>query len=355
MATSSQKSVIVSHPLVNSIPPELAARFEPAYLEYYNKYSAGRLATHQVPIGEFRKDPAKYTPVYGRQLVDQGNLVITDHQCPVDKPQGSIIVRVFQPDPSIPVARPRPAYINHHGGGWVFGGLANDFDFCKRLSLETGCVCFDVDYRLAPEYPYPIPVEDSWTAFNWIRDHHEEFSIDLNRLAIGGCSAGGHLSAVTAISSRDAGIPVLLQILSMPICDLHVFSPTTSTLLPDQSYDSYREMYYSQPLPAERVAYFHKHFLGGKSYEDGEWKVSPIRLRDFQGLAPALLITAEMDPLRDEGEAYGKKLKDAGVTVEMHQIKGAPHTVMQMDDITEGGKLYNQIVVEALKGAFVVK
>ncbi|RDW69291.1 hypothetical protein BP6252_08311 [Coleophoma cylindrospora] len=354
MATSSEKAIIVSHPLINSIPPELAARFDPAYLEYYNKYSAGRLATHQIPIESYRADPAKYTTVYGRQRIDQGNLIITEQQCPVEG--GSITIRIFQPEAAEKAPGPRPVYINFHGGGWVFGGLATDFDLCKRLALETGCVCFDVDYRLAPEYKFPIPLDDCWAGFQWVRDHKDEFNIDVNRIAIGGASAGGHLSAVVAHFCRDAGIPLAFQVLAVPVCDLHVFTPE-GALRPDQPYESYREMYYTQPLPAERMAYFHNKFLGDPrpASLDDDWKVSPIKAPNFKDLAPAIVITAEMDPLRDEGEAYGKKMNEAGSKAEIIRVPGVPHVFMQMDDFLEGGKLFNKLVIKALNEAFATK
>lgn len=157
-------------PLLNSIPSHLISKFEPAYVEYYNKYSAGRLATHQVPIEDFRRDPSKYLITYGRALVDQGALKITDLKCPVQ--DGEITVRVFEPDVEVYGEGKRPVHVNFHGGGWVFGGLQTDFDFCKRIAHEVGAVVFDVDYRLAPEHKFPIPLDDSWTAFNWVRPAH---------------------------------------------------------------------------------------------------------------------------------------------------------------------------------------
>jgi acetyl esterase/lipase len=140
MATSSQTAPIIALPLLNSIPEELINRFEPTYVEYYNKYSAGRLATHQVPIEAYRADPSKYTTSYGRELINQGSLKITDQKCPVNG--GEITVRVFEPNGGKLGKRTRPVYINFHGGGWVFGGLPTDFDFYKRVAHETGAVVF---------------------------------------------------------------------------------------------------------------------------------------------------------------------------------------------------------------------
>lgn len=165
-ATSSKPPIIVEQPLLNSIPPELASRFDPTYLVYYNKYNAGRLASHQVPIEDYRRDPLRYTISWGREIVDTGNLIITEEQCPV--PGGQITIRIFQPSPASAGQKPRPVYVNYHGGGWVFGGLENDYDFCKRLAHETACVAFDVDYRLAPEYKFPVPVDDCMEALKWV-------------------------------------------------------------------------------------------------------------------------------------------------------------------------------------------
>lgn len=165
-ATSSQPPVIVEQPLLNSIPEDLVSRFDPVFVQYWSKYNAGRYTTHQIPIEEYRSDPQRYTIGYGREIVDTQDLIITEEKCPVGG--GEITIRVFQPSAVSSGQTPRPVYINYHGGGWVYGGLANDNDFCKRLALETGCVAFDVDYRLAPEYKFPIPVDDCFAALKWV-------------------------------------------------------------------------------------------------------------------------------------------------------------------------------------------
>ncbi|KAJ9640563.1 hypothetical protein H2204_003191 [Knufia peltigerae] len=338
-------------PLHNSIPDHLAPNFEPAFLEYYNKYTAGRLATHQVPIEKFRADPAKYTITYGRDRVPSDGVTWSDLKCPVDG--GEITVRVFEPAFSS-TDKPRPVYINYHGGGWVFGGLVTDFDLCKRIVRELGCVVFDVDYRLSPEYKFPIPVNDSIAAFHWIRDTKaEEYGLDVSRIAIGGASAGGQLSAVIGHVCRDAGIPLVLQILAVPVTDLHVFT-AEGPIRKDHPYASYNELADTQPLSLERMEWFHKQFLGSPRPDHlaNEWKVSPILAPNFADLAPALILTADMDVLRDEGEAYAEKMKRAGCTVELVRFKGAPHTFMQLDAILECGKEFNRIALAALEKAF---
>jgi acetyl esterase/lipase len=176
--------------------------------------------------------------------------------------------------------------------------------------------------------------------------------LDLSRVAVGGISAGGHLSAIVAHMARDNGISLAFQMLGVPVVDLSIFTPT-GELRPDQPYESYRELFHTQPLSAERMSWFHNQFLGSprpKEY-DGDYRVSPILANNFVGLAPALIVTAEMDVLKGEGEAYGKKMNDAGSKAQIHEIKGACHLIAQMDEICEGGKEYNRVVLKALKEA----
>ncbi|KAJ5258495.1 hypothetical protein N7524_010051 [Penicillium chrysogenum] len=326
----------IVQPLHNSIPPELLPRYDPIYVEYYNKFNAGRLHTHEIPIEEFHKNPARYAISYGR-APGPDIFRITEQKCPVD---GGEITS---------------AYVNFHGGGWVFGGLAYDHDFCKRVvhGLDGDLVAFDVDYRLAPENKYPIPLDDCWTAFNWIRSHKAaEFSLDTDRFAVGGASAGGQISAVISHLCRDENIPLRLQVLTVPVTDLHrVFTPEGEFDREGCPYESYREMEFAPALPAARMAYFHQQFLGvpRPAESDEDWKISPILAPNFQNLAPALMSTAELDPLRDEGEAYAAKLQEAGVSVEVDRIAGAPHVFALLDGILEGGQRYNEKVVATMK------
>jgi alpha/beta hydrolase fold len=164
------RPVEIYQPLHNSLPPQLVSRFDPVYVEHYNKFNAGRLCIFEVPIEELRKRPFKYVISYGR-AAGPDVYRITEQKCPVDG--GEITIRIFEPAPIFDEKgnpKKRGAYISFHGGGWVMGGLASEHDLCKRIvnSLDGGVVAFDVDYRLAPEHKYPVPVNDSWAAFNWV-------------------------------------------------------------------------------------------------------------------------------------------------------------------------------------------
>ncbi|KAL2364876.1 hypothetical protein RJZ56_002138 [Blastomyces dermatitidis] len=347
------KPVVIHQPLLNSIPPNLLPRFDPVYVEHYNRHNVGRFHTHQVPIEDFRADPTKYLISYGRAAGPDVHK-ISEHKCPVKG--GKITLRIFELEPvlgSDGKPKKRGAYVNFHGGGWVFGGLPADHDFCKRVvhDLKGDVVAVDVDYRLAPEFRYPTGIEDCWAAFNWVRSKAEELNIDINRMGVGGASAGGHLSAVISHMCRDNGYPLAFQLLIVPVTDMHSsFTPEGKFDRENTPYESYREMEFTAALPAARMAFFHKHFLGvprpEKSADD--WKISPIFAPNFSGLAPALAWTAEMDPLRDEGEAYAAKLKAAGVEVEVIRAPGVPHTFSHLDEILDTGKMFNKKSIEAL-------
>jgi acetyl esterase/lipase len=157
---------ITAHPKLNEIPERLLSLFDPVYVEHYNKHNVGRLANHQVAIEEFRKNPKEYAIPFPQS---KGPRIykVSEKICPVQN--GQIRVRIFEPTPTPESDVMKPAYINFHGGGWTFGNLELDDAFCRRVAHEVGCVVFDVDYRLAPEFHFPIPIEDCWAAFQWVR------------------------------------------------------------------------------------------------------------------------------------------------------------------------------------------
>lgn len=180
--TSRRALQTISQPLLNAIPDNLLGRLDPTYVKYYNEYNVGRLHTHQVPIEVFRANPGKYAVQYGR--ADGGEVYrVSQQRCPVE--DGEINVRIFEPGPveGKKTAR-RATYINYHGGGFTFGDLEMDDPFCRRVCREVGCVVFDVEYRLSPDYQFPIPLEDCWAALNWVRiscTDYKFLSLEWNR------------------------------------------------------------------------------------------------------------------------------------------------------------------------------
>lgn len=189
----------------------------------------------------YRANPQKYTIIWGRETFPNAKVKISEETCPVK--DGEIGIRVYERADSEAEGEKRPVYMNFHGGGWVFGNLDTDQEFCKMIAHKLGCVVFDVDYRLAPEFRHPTQVQDTWAAFQWMREQKaEQYGLDLDRVAVGGASAGGHLAAVVGLKCRDAGIPLAFQVLHVPVCDMHVFTPT-GELKKDCPYPSYRELW----------------------------------------------------------------------------------------------------------------
>ena len=237
---------------------------------------------------------------------------------------GFVPVRVL-----VPVARPRGVIVYYHGGGWVIGGLA-DFDKLGRLLAQrTGCAVLLVDYRLAPEYRFPTAVDDAWAALRWADEHRAELTGAGKRraeapLIVAGDSAGGNLSAIMALRARAAGgPPVALQVLVYPVTDC------------DLESTSYRDPANQLMLSRESMTWFWDHYA-----PDPEARLhpdaSPLRSASFAGLPPAVILTAEHDVLRDEGELYATRLVKAGVPVRHRRFAGQMHGFFTMVDALPG-------------------
>lgn len=225
-------------------------------------------------------------------------------------PHGPIPLRLYRPAGAAAVT---PVYVYFHGGGWVIGDLESHDVLCRQLAAASGASVIAVDYRLAPEHKFPVAADDAWAATRWIVAHAGELGVDGGRVAVGGDSAGGNLAAVVALMARDAGAPALaLQVLLYPVTDLGAES---------KSYEDFAEDYL---LTRESMRWFRAHYLGGGN-EGLDWRASPLRAPSLGGLPPALIITAGFDPLRDEGEAYAARLREAGVTVDYVCFGGMIH------------------------------
>lgn len=222
-------------------------------------------------------------------------------------PAGAIPARAYAPAGDGPL----PVVVYYHGGGWVLGGLESHDGTCRALANATGALVVSVDYRLAPEHPFPAAVDDAWAALTWLADKAGDLGGDPSRLVVAGDSAGGNLAAVTALAARDAGAPALRG-------QLLVY-PATDATMASGSIEENGEGYF---LTKADMDWFYGHYAPERP-ED--WRLSPLIAEDLTGLPPALVLTAGYDPLRDEGEAYGARLAEAGVPVEVVRKDGLIH------------------------------
>lgn len=259
------------------------------------------------------------------------------HDDVVPGPADPIPVRRYLPD----VAGPLPVLVWFHGGGFVLGGLDSHDHLCRALANGAGCAVVAVDYRLAPEHPYPAAVEDAWAALREVVGRAAEWGLDPGRVAVAGDSAGGNLAAVTAVRARDEGGPALRhQLLVYPVTDLR----------PHPEWPSRVENARGYVLTTELMDWFHDHYLGEAGGADPS--ASPILVDDLAGVAPATVVVAGYDPLRDEGVAFADRLRAAGVPVSVHGYDGATHLFLQLAPIAEVGRRGLDRVAAELRAAF---
>jgi acetyl esterase len=248
----------------------------------------------------------------------------------IPSPAGVIAARVYTPIALRQTDGLAPGLVFFHGGGFVIGNLDTHDVVCRTLAQEGELIVISVDYRLSPEHKFPAAVEDAITATEWIAKNAVALAIDASRLMVGGDSAGGNLAAVVAIHARNAGYkpPLAGQVLIYPGTDFRM------------THASHREPETSVLLTHSVILWFRDHYLG--SLADGEdWRASPARVENLGGLPPAYLMTAGADPLRDEGEEYARRLKEAGVPVAYRTFPGQFHGFFTM------GKLLPQAKVAA--------
>jgi acetyl esterase len=259
-----------------------------------------------------------FSPVEARQLAADSLKLIGGTLEPVRSienlripgPDCEIPIRVYTPD----APAPRPALIYFHGGGWVVCDLDTHDVVCTAIANRAGSTVIAVGYRLAPEHKFPAAVIDSYAATAWVAANAEQLGIDAKRISVGGDSAGGNLAAVVSLKSRDEKGPAIShQILVYPVTDLSSFSTP--------SYQEFGEDHY---LTKKEMEWFRENYL--RNMDDARNPdASPLLARDLSRLPPALIITAECDPLRDEGAAYAKRLIDAGVPVTYTCYAGMIH------------------------------
>ncbi|MDQ2649265.1 MAG: alpha/beta hydrolase [Actinomycetota bacterium] len=253
---------------------------------------------------------------------------------PVDG--GAIRVRLYEP--SSTTGKPRPLYVFLHGGGWCVGDLDQRDPRCRTIADAVGCVVASVDYRMAPENAFPVPLDDSFAALRWLVDHSTELGIDPERVAIGGESAGANLAAAMCLLARDQGGPALrFQWLDVPAVDLTMSLPSIERLATGYGLTKVGMERY-------RAAY-----LGDGDQLDP--RASPLHADTHAGLPPALITTMEFDPLRDDGLAYVQALRDAGVDVEHHDVPGLIHASFAFTRLLPVARQLEDTSVAALRRA----
>ncbi|KAI1333211.1 alpha/beta-hydrolase [Xylariaceae sp. FL0255] len=306
--------------------PEILAKYHPDVVKFVcMALTPGRPpASHEVPIAEVRANPAKFA---GPWCQDSTGLPgVTDNQ--FSSEDGAVIpVKVYHPDPAKFGDGPYPAHLNFHGGGFVFGDLTSEAQLCLSMRDGAGIVVIDVNYRHCPEAIFGSAFQDAWAAYQWVRSSPTALNINPDSISAGGISAGAHLTIVLQHLARDAGTPLRL---SMPTV------PPSTALMMMESYEespfkSLHEFAHGPILPWARIKYFGEMCFPPEKREEirrtyPSWWFAPIKATNWRGIGPTFLRTGEVDPLRDEGEAYGMKLVEGGNEVKFKRYIGCPHT-----------------------------
>jgi acetyl esterase len=291
--------------------------------------AAGGKPVEQMTVQEMRDALEQRVAVTGGQPEPVAQVINTD----VPGPGGAIAVRIYVPDSA---ESPKPALVYFHGGGWVRGSLETHDILCRSLANGGGCVVVSVDYRMAPEHLFPAAVEDCEAATRWVLENATQLGVDPKRVAVGGDSAGGNLAAVVSLALRAA---LVRQVLLYPVTDRNFDT---------QSYIDNADGYM---LTREAMRYYWRTYQPDESLGDDP-RASPLRAHYLAGVPAALVITAEYDPLRDEGRAYAERLKAAGVATVHSEYAGTVHGFITSAGVLDIGKQAVLEVSAALREAF---
>jgi acetyl esterase len=254
----------------------------------------------------------------------------------VPGPGGSIPVRVYRPSAEAPL----PIVVWFHGGGWVTGSLETHDNLCRLLCDDANVIVVSVDYRLAPETKFPGAADDCIAAWVWVNDHAAELGGEAHKIALGGDSAGGNLAAVVALAAREQGLPIpAFQLLVYPVTD-HEFD--------NSSMVDNAEGYF---LRTAAMRWFFDQYASTPD-DFADWRMSPLRAPDLTGLPAAIVITAEYDPLRDQGEEYAQRLRDAGVPTQSIRADGLFHGFFGMHTFLAPARAAWDTAIGALHAAF---
>ena len=247
----------------------------------------------------------------------------------------SIPLRIYTPVAS---SAPLPAMVFYHGGGMVVGSLDSYDTLCRQLAVQSACCIISVDYRLAPENKFPAAVDDGIAALQWVLENSQQINVNLQKIAVGGDSAGASLAAVVAILARDLQLAVQFQML---------IYPATAPYADSKSQLNYAQGYY---LERPTMLWFHEAYVRTDA-DRNDFRYAPLIAEDLSDLAPAFVIVGEYDPLRDEGVAYAERMQESGVAVELQEYKGMFHPFVSLAGILDQGKVAISASAKALYDA----
>ncbi len=291
--------------------------------------AAGGRGFHEMEVAEARQAILQLFQVENPEPVAK----VEDRTIPT--PTGDLPIRLYTPEGDGPL----PVLVFFHGGGWVVGNLESHDATCRALANAAGCITLAVDYRLAPEHKFPAAPEDCYEATKWAVLNAAALGGDPQRVAVGGDSAGGNLAAAVALMAGDRGAPSLAyQLLLYPVTN-HSFDTESCK----QNGEDYL-------LTKDSMVWFWDHYLENDEAGNAPY-ASPLQAKYVNSPPPGLVITAEFDPLRDEGEAYGKRLQDAGADIKISRYDGTIHGFFSFFHLDAQKKALAE-VAEELKAAF---
>jgi acetyl esterase len=242
----------------------------------------------------------------------------------------------------VPASTALPVLVFFHGGGWVIGDLDSHDVVCRQLADAGALFVIAIDYRRAPEHKFPAAVDDSYAATRWVADHAAELGVDASKIAVGGASAGGNLATVVGLMGiEESGPALVFQLLIYPVTDAALDTPSARAVTSDE-----------YPLTRADMEWFWRHYLRGDADRRHPY-ASPALAKSLAGLPPALVITAEIDPLCDEGERYAAALERAGVAAACTRYGGVTHGFVGMEALLDKGRAAVAESAAALRSAFI--